>query len=69
MDGLPESALGLASQQAVAAGHASSTPEAGPWMLTMDLPSFLPAMQHIKDRGTAIHTMQYMCSWLHVSVI
>jgi oligopeptidase A len=48
--GLPKSALALASQQAVAAGHAESTPDNGPWVITLDLPSYLPCMQHLKSR-------------------
>lgn len=50
VDGLPASALGLASQKAVANGDTESTPENGPWVLTLDMPSYLPAMQHLKDR-------------------
>ena len=51
IDGLPESSRGLASQQAVKNGHPSSTPENGPWLLTLDMPSYLPSMQHIKSRA------------------
>jgi oligopeptidase A len=47
--GLPASALGLASQKAVSLGDKESTPEDGPWVLTLDMPSYLPAMQHLKD--------------------
>ncbi len=50
VEGLPDSAKALASQQAVAAGDATSTPENGPWLLTLDMPSYLPSMQHLKCR-------------------
>lgn len=48
--GLPESARKLASQQAVKEGYDQSTPETGPWVITLDMPSYLPAMQHLKSR-------------------
>ena len=50
LDGLPDSAKGLAAQQAVAAGHEGATAETGPWVLTLDMPSYLPCMQHLKNR-------------------
>jgi len=50
MDGLPDSAKALAAQNAVAAGHETATPENGPWVMTLDMPSYLPAMQHMKNR-------------------
>jgi oligopeptidase A len=49
--GLPPSARALASQQAVAAGHEGATAEAGPWLLTLDFPSFFPVMTHAEDRA------------------
>lgn len=42
VDGLPESALALMAQQAKAKGHAEATPESGPWLVTLDIPSYLP---------------------------
>lgn len=48
--GLPDSARALAAQQAVRAGDAEATKENGPWLLTLDMPSYLPAMQHLKSR-------------------
>ena len=51
VDGLPNSTLALAAQQAVAEGHENATAEAGPWVLTLDAPSYLPCMQHLRDRG------------------
>jgi len=50
LEGLPDTALGLAAQTAKAKGHESATAEAGPWVLTLDIPSYLPAMQHLKNR-------------------
>ncbi|CAN0415429.1 unnamed protein product [Pylaiella littoralis] len=50
VDGLPASALGLAAQSAKAAGEEDATPEEGPWRLTLDMPSYLPCMQHLKNR-------------------
>jgi oligopeptidase A len=49
--GLPESARALAAQQAVGAGDTTATAENGPWLITMDMPSYLPAMQHLKSRA------------------
>jgi hypothetical protein len=48
--GLPASALGLASQTAVSKGDKDSTPDNGPWVFTLDAPSFLPVQQHAKNR-------------------
>eukprot|EP00747_Dinoflagellata_sp_TGD_P048312 gnl/TRDRNA2_/TRDRNA2_145542_c2_seq1.p1 gnl/TRDRNA2_/TRDRNA2_145542_c2~~gnl/TRDRNA2_/TRDRNA2_145542_c2_seq1.p1 ORF type:complete len:794 (+),score=180.51 gnl/TRDRNA2_/TRDRNA2_145542_c2_seq1:284-2383(+) len=48
LEGLPPSALALAAQQSGAEG---ATAEDGPWTLTLDMPSYLPSMQHLKDRA------------------
>lgn len=40
IDGLPGTALSLAAQQAAANGHEGATAEAGPWLLTLDLPCY-----------------------------
>ncbi|MGG6293359.1 M3 family metallopeptidase [Leptolyngbya sp. AN02str] len=48
--GLPASLLGMAAQAARAAGHEAATPEAGPWIITLDMPSYLPFMQHSRRR-------------------
>jgi oligopeptidase A len=41
VEGLPPSALALASQQAAALpGHEGATPEKGPWLLTLDVRFF-----------------------------
>eukprot|EP00897_Mesotaenium_endlicherianum_P006089 jgi/Mesen1/5508/ME000277S04713 len=49
--GLPPSALGLAAQTAVSKGHEGATPENGPWVFTLDMPSYFPVLQHAKDRA------------------
>jgi oligopeptidase A len=49
--GLPATARALTAQQAVAAGHAGATPEAGPWLITLDAPVFTPVMTHAADRA------------------
>uniref|UniRef100_A0A7S2SYL4 Oligopeptidase A n=1 Tax=Chloropicon primus TaxID=1764295 RepID=A0A7S2SYL4_9CHLO len=51
VDGLPASALALASQTAISKGHEGSTPEEGPWVFTLDIPSYLPVMLHAKNRS------------------
>ncbi|XP_026380510.1 probable cytosolic oligopeptidase A [Papaver somniferum] len=51
IDGLPASALGLAAQTAASKGHEKATAEEGPWMITLDAPSFLPVMQHSRNRS------------------
>ena len=49
--GLPDSALGLAAQQAAKEeGHEGATPEEGPWLFTLDFPSFFPVMTHAANR-------------------
>jgi len=48
--GLPESALRLAAQAALDHSDTDATAEAGPWVLTLDIPSFLPFMQHAQRR-------------------
>lgn len=39
MEGVPHGARTLLSQRAVSAGHANSTAESGPWIVTLDHPS------------------------------
>jgi oligopeptidase A len=48
--GLPDSLLGQAAQAARAAGHEAATPTDGPWVITLDIPSYLPFMQHSQRR-------------------
>lgn len=50
VEGLPKSALGLASQRAKEDGQESSTPEKGPWLITLDFPSYFAVMVHAKNR-------------------
>ena len=49
--GLPPSALAMASAQARAGGDSASTPEAGPWKITLDFPSFDPVLRYATDRS------------------
>jgi oligopeptidase A len=48
--GLPPSLMALAAQAARSAGEDNATPEAGPWRITLDMPSYLPFMQHSQRR-------------------
>ncbi|KAH7520393.1 hypothetical protein FEM48_Zijuj08G0139100 [Ziziphus jujuba var. spinosa] len=50
IEGLPATALGLAAQTAVSKGHENATAEDGPWVITLDAPSFLSVMQHARNR-------------------
>ena len=40
--GLPKSALELAAHAAAASGHEGATADAGPWRITLDMPSYVP---------------------------
>ncbi|XP_077234064.1 putative cytosolic oligopeptidase A [Tasmannia lanceolata] len=51
IEGLPATALGLAAQTAVSKGHENATAENGPWIITLDAPSYLPVMQHAQNRS------------------
>jgi oligopeptidase A len=48
--GLPASLLGQAAQSARTAGHEAATPTDGPWVITLDAPSYGPFMQHSQRR-------------------
>lgn len=48
--GLPADSLSLAASKARSRGHDDATAEAGPWAVTLDLPSFLSFMQHASRR-------------------
>jgi oligopeptidase A len=50
IEGLPPSWLSLAAQAARDAGEDKATPENGPWLVTLDFPSYAPFMQHSKRR-------------------
>lgn len=56
VDGLPQSALAMAAQQAGADrkdGDEATKPtaEEGPWLFTLDAPSFMPVQSHAKNRA------------------
>lgn len=51
VEGLPPSALGLAAQTATTKGYENATAENGPWIITLDAPSFLPVMLHARNRS------------------
>jgi oligopeptidase A len=48
--GLPPSLLEQAAAAARRAGHQAATPAEGPWVITLDLPGFVPFMQHSRRR-------------------
>ncbi|MDY6785592.1 MAG: M3 family metallopeptidase, partial [Cyanobacteriota bacterium] len=50
VEGLPDSWLSLAAQTARDRGEENATPENGPWIVTLDFPSFYPFMQHSTRR-------------------
>lgn len=51
IEGLPPTALGLAAQTAASKGHEGATAENGPWIITLDIPSYLPVAQHARNRS------------------
>ncbi|KAF3795877.1 Organellar oligopeptidase A [Nymphaea thermarum] len=51
LDGLPATALALFAQMAASKGHEGATAENGPWMITLDAPSYLPILQHARNRS------------------
>ncbi len=50
VEGLPRTALAAAAQAAERAGAAGATPEAGPWRISLDGPSFIAFMEHARRR-------------------
>ncbi|NJO20693.1 MAG: AAA family ATPase [Spirulinaceae cyanobacterium RM2_2_10] len=50
IEGLPESLLSLAAQTARDRGHDAATPEQGPWIITLDSPSYGPFLQYSRRR-------------------
>ena len=50
IEGLPPTLLELAVDEAKRAGYEKATAESGPWIITLDIPSFMPFMQHCKRR-------------------
>ncbi|XP_042990125.1 probable cytosolic oligopeptidase A [Carya illinoinensis] len=51
IEGLPATALGMAAQTAVSKGYENATAENGPWIITLDGPSFMSTMQHARNRS------------------
>ncbi|XP_057528600.1 organellar oligopeptidase A, chloroplastic/mitochondrial [Amaranthus tricolor] len=51
IEGLPATALGLAAQTAVSKGHENATAENGPWIITLEAPSYMSVMQHARNRS------------------
>jgi oligopeptidase A len=50
IDGLPASLISLSAQAARALGDENATPEDGPWVITLDFPSYGPFLQHSTRR-------------------
>ncbi|PHT91410.1 hypothetical protein T459_06523 [Capsicum annuum] len=50
IEGLPATALGLAAQTAVSKGYENANVEDGPWIITLDAPSYMSVMKHAKNR-------------------
>jgi oligopeptidase A len=50
IDGLPSRVLEEAAQRARSKGDTKATAETGPWVFTLDAPSYLPFMQHARNR-------------------
>lgn len=48
--GLPPSLLSLTAQAAREAGESGATAEAGPWRITLDMPSYVPFLRHSQRR-------------------
>ncbi|MBE8995796.1 M3 family metallopeptidase [Microcystis aeruginosa] len=48
--GLPASLLSLAAQTARAQGEANASTETGPWVITLDFPSYFPFMKYSDNR-------------------
>ncbi len=61
VEGLPQSALELAAQQAKDEGEAEATAEKGPWLFTLDFPSFFPVITHSKNR--CVRLCATGCCW------
>ncbi|MFM2311791.1 MAG: hypothetical protein RLZZ04_1067 [Cyanobacteriota bacterium] len=50
VEGLPPSALGLMAQTAKAEGNEEATAENGPWVVTLDFPSYVPYLKYATNR-------------------
>jgi oligopeptidase A len=56
--GLPPSLLSLAAQTATGEGEEGATPEHGPWVITLDYPSYVPFLKYSSNqklRGQVYH--------------
>jgi len=51
VSGLPTSALDLAASTAQKKGHEGATAEDGPWVFTLDIPSYMAVVQHAENRA------------------
>uniref|UniRef100_A0A7N1A6I8 oligopeptidase A n=1 Tax=Kalanchoe fedtschenkoi TaxID=63787 RepID=A0A7N1A6I8_KALFE len=51
IEGLPATALAMAAQKAVSKGYEEATAGNGPWVLTLDGPSYRSVMQHVRNRS------------------
>lgn len=51
LEGLPATALGLFAQTALSKGHENASAESGPWIITLDHPSFSAVAQHAQNRA------------------
>ena len=58
VEGLPQSALELAAQQAKDEGEAEATAQKGPWLFTLDFPSFFPVITHSNNRWVRLPLLQ-----------
>ena len=41
----------MAKQSLSLQGHEGATAEDGPWLITLDIPSYFPIMQHVRNRA------------------
>ena len=51
VDGLPFSLLKLAANNAILEGDSNATPEAGPWIMTLDYPIYGPFMRYSSQKN------------------
>jgi len=51
VEGLPATSRDLAASTAKANGHDNASADDGPWMFTLDYPSYIGVMQHAKKRS------------------
>jgi hypothetical protein len=58
--GLPASARALLAQQASSKGHEGATAETGPWLVTLDIPAYLPIQ--VGRRAGTLH-LPLSLSW------